>query len=156
MTDTTEARRLADYLEEEWVTGDHLNAAAMMRQLAALVDAPRGTNAQILKEREITSCAITGAFAFGQRGDPAPEAGHWLEPFYQLGRQFAVLTAERDALRGQRMVMVDLLRDAIGVIRTVEPTDGGLVEAEMLDALIARSEQVITSVLKGLVSGGGA
>lgn len=57
----------------------------------ALLRAPRGTDAQILKERELTVAAIEGARAFGYQGvQPAP-AGHWLMPFWQQGRDFAEL-----------------------------------------------------------------
>lgn len=60
-------------------------------------------------------------------------------------------TAERQrelvtALRGQRGVLVDLLQDAVAVCRTVEPADGGIVERELLDALISRAEVLIRQV----------
>jgi hypothetical protein len=58
-------------------------------RLLAIVNAPRGTDAQILKERELTATAINGAIAFGQQGvNPPPSDDHWLAPFWQLGRTY--------------------------------------------------------------------
>lgn len=64
----------------------------------ALLTSPRGTDAQILKEREICASAISGAMAFGFQGhNPAPQ-GDWLEPFWQLGRERREVQEERDRL----------------------------------------------------------
>jgi len=49
--------------------------------------APRGTDAQILFERKLTCSAIDGAMALGYRNEqPAPE-GHWLAPYWAIGRK---------------------------------------------------------------------
>lgn len=49
--------------------------------------APRGTDAQILFERKLTCEAINGAMALGYRDEmPAPE-GHWLAPYWAIGRK---------------------------------------------------------------------
>jgi hypothetical protein len=50
----------------------------------------RGTDAQILKERELTASAISGAYAFGQGGRNPPPEGHWLVPFWLLGHDSQV------------------------------------------------------------------
>lgn len=60
-----------------------------------LPEAPRGTDAQILKERELTIEAINGAMAFGEMGkNPPPEPDHWLAPFWRIGRKLAEFPAE--------------------------------------------------------------
>lgn len=46
-------------------------------------------------------------------------------------------------LKGQHGVLAKLLQDAVGVLRTVEPSDGGIVEADMLEALIGNAEKVL-------------
>lgn len=65
--------------------------AAALRSLAAQ---PRGTDAQILKERELTVSAIRGAIAFGQQGvNPPPDDpdDHWLAEFWHFGRAYATM-----------------------------------------------------------------
>jgi len=73
--------------------------AQRIAELEAIVNAPRGTYAQILKEREIAAAAIDGALAFGYQGYDAPEAGHWLLAAHNAGRRIAELEAARDELR---------------------------------------------------------
>ncbi|MEP7041876.1 MAG: hypothetical protein ABI843_02370 [Dokdonella sp.] len=53
------------------------------------VAAPRGTDAQIQKERELTCAAIDGAIAYGQLGTSPPPPGHWLAHYYVIGEQLA-------------------------------------------------------------------
>jgi hypothetical protein len=54
--------------------------------------AARGTDAQILKERELTASAIRGAMAFGYQGvKPPPESDHWLAEFWEIGRRLRKL-----------------------------------------------------------------
>lgn len=51
---------------------------------------PRGTDAQILKERELTASAIVGAMAYGfQNGEYPPDDSAWLRPFWTMGRRDA-------------------------------------------------------------------
>jgi hypothetical protein len=58
------------------------------REVVAPGAAPRGTDAQILKERELTASAIRGAMAFGYQGvNPPPESDHWLAEFWEIGRK---------------------------------------------------------------------
>ena len=53
---------------------------------------PRGTDAQILKERELTAAAIRGAMAFGYLNtNPPPNEDHWLAEFWREGRQRGLL-----------------------------------------------------------------
>jgi hypothetical protein len=62
-------------------------AADEIERLRAIVNAPRGTDGQILKERELTAAAISGAIAFGVQGvNPPPSDDHWLASFWRLGR----------------------------------------------------------------------
>lgn len=50
-------------------------------------DLPRGTSAQILTEREITSSAIEGAICQGYQGrNPPPTPEHWLAQWWEMGR----------------------------------------------------------------------
>jgi hypothetical protein len=58
------------------------------------MSAVRGTDAQILKERELTASAIQGAMAFGYQGvNPPPDTAEdrWLLPFWEIGRKQAEL-----------------------------------------------------------------
>ena len=58
---------------------------------------PRGTDAQIRKERELTCAAIDGAMAFGYRGDePPPDDAAWLRSYYQIGADKAQQERERN------------------------------------------------------------
>ncbi|RZL05280.1 MAG: hypothetical protein EOP40_20590 [Rubrivivax sp.] len=60
---------------------------AFMAECQHLKTAPRGTDAQIIKEREITASAIQGAMSFGYQGSEYPPEGDaWLRPFYELGQ----------------------------------------------------------------------
>jgi hypothetical protein len=77
--------------------GRYMSLAAILRGLAqmsetrgnfTLPESPRGTDAQILKERELTIEAINGAMAFGEMNtNPPPDADHWLAPFWHIGRK---------------------------------------------------------------------
>ncbi|MBU0917866.1 MAG: hypothetical protein KKD97_16090 [Gammaproteobacteria bacterium] len=51
----------------------------------------RGTDAQILKERDIARCAIVGALAAGHAGHPHPGADHWLAAAHDAGVTIASL-----------------------------------------------------------------
>jgi hypothetical protein len=79
------------------------NDGTMLR-CCRLVDealaAPRGTDAQILKERELTAAAISGAMAFGYLGNESPpEEAAWLHPFYERGQELATKEAEINELK---------------------------------------------------------
>jgi hypothetical protein len=60
----------------------------------------RGTDEQILNERQVTCEAIDGAMAFGyQDTNPPPSDDHWLSPYWRIGRRTAELEAAlRDVL----------------------------------------------------------
>jgi len=61
-----------------------------LKARASFEAAPRGTDAQILKERELTAAAIDGAMAFGYQGSaPPPDEAAWLRKFYDLGKAMA-------------------------------------------------------------------
>lgn len=63
-------------------------------ELAAVRDAARGTDAQILKERELTAAAISGAMAYGFEGWACPpDEAAWLRPFYERGQEMAAMLA---------------------------------------------------------------
>lgn len=71
--------------------------------IAVLHKEPRGTDAQILKEREITTSAAVGAMAYGYQGGERPPAeAAWLLPFYEAGQRDAQKDAEINMLRGLR------------------------------------------------------
>jgi hypothetical protein len=78
--------------------------------LSQALKQPRGTDAQTLKERELTVSAINGAMAFGEQGtNPPPEPDHWLAPFWHVGRKQAELVraavqAESDMAWAERAV----------------------------------------------------
>lgn len=81
---------------------EETNAADLAQRVAdleSIVNAPRGTDAQIMKEREISAAAIDGALAFGYQGCDAPEAGHWLLAAHNAGKRIAELEAEIAAVR---------------------------------------------------------
>lgn len=115
-----------------------------LRQFIEQSASPRGTDAQILKERELTVSAINGAMAFGYQGvRPPPEddpRSAWLKPFWELGRKHAELesalqggadwqpieTAPKD---GREVILRD--RDRVGCAcwtrwPDVHDTDGAL------------------------------
>jgi hypothetical protein len=72
------------------------NLARRVADLERIVSAPRGTDAQILKERELTCSAASGAIAFGYQGSEAPpDDSAWLRPFYAVGKKLAALEAAR-------------------------------------------------------------
>lgn len=86
--------------ERDLLTSEDSRAAqSAIAALKAELDAPespRGTDAQILKERELTASAIRGAMAFGYQGvNPPPETeeDHWLAEFWEIGRQLAAPVA---------------------------------------------------------------
>lgn len=65
-------------------------AERVIVEMEAIVNAPRGTDAQILKERELTASAIEGAMAFGHLNENAPPSNdHWLATWWVRGREAA-------------------------------------------------------------------
>jgi hypothetical protein len=75
----------------ESITRDAFAAGVLAASaLLAAQSAPRGTDAQILKERELTVSAIRGAMAYGyQDTNPPPSPDHWLAEFWNIGREHA-------------------------------------------------------------------
>ena len=76
------------------IEADH--GGALLRSLNTTIAQPaqpaalRGTDAQILIEREITANAIQGAMAYGyQNGEYPPDDAEWLRPFWEIGRRDA-------------------------------------------------------------------
>jgi hypothetical protein len=58
----------------------------------------RGTDAQILFERNLTCEAIDGAMAFGHQGvNPPPSDDHWLMPYWQHGARMRELEQAKQA-----------------------------------------------------------
>jgi hypothetical protein len=69
--------------------------AARIAELEAQLNAPRGTDEQIQKERTLTCEAIRGAMAFGYNGtNPPPRDNHWLAQFWEFGHKHAALEAQ--------------------------------------------------------------
>lgn len=121
---------------------------AEIAELKAQLAAPRGTDAQILKERELTASAISGAMAFGYLGDQSPpEEAAWLRPFYKSGQELAAKEAEiarlkartEDDLDADLAQAITELRtgygNAVGVLLTIERTLSmpGMTAAMVLD-----------------------
>jgi hypothetical protein len=77
------------------------------REVVAPGAAPRGTDAQILKERELTASAIRGAMAFGYQGVNAPpESDHWLAEFWEIGRKQRELERPSEAAGAAQPVAI--------------------------------------------------
>lgn len=101
------ALRLADALGRapKW---QQLQAAAELRRQHAEIEtlrktntAARGTDAQIIKERELCAYAFAGAVADGLSGGTGPDTqeSEWLRPAFEAGQEIAQLRAEIDQLR---------------------------------------------------------
>ncbi|MFP4895622.1 hypothetical protein [Paraburkholderia sp. EG304] len=76
-------------------------------------EAKRGTDAQVLFERELTCEAINGAMAFGyQNTNVPPSDDHWLAPFWKIGCKQAELEAALGA--GRAMQLAEVCEDADG------------------------------------------
>lgn len=70
------------------------------------------TSEQILLERKLTCESIDGAIAFGYQNTNVPRDGHWLAPFWKIGRQQAELEAQAaatqaTALQGWKLVPIE-------------------------------------------------
>ena len=63
--------------------------------------AARGTDAQIIKERELCAYAFAGAIADGLSGGAGPDTqnAEWLRPAFEAGQEIAQLRAEIATLR---------------------------------------------------------
>jgi hypothetical protein len=99
---------LAEYAFHEAANPATIIAMAdEIEALRAIAEAPRGTNAQILMEREITASSIQGAMAFGyQNTNPPPAEDHWLQSFWDIGRKQAEMECEIEALRELRDAVI--------------------------------------------------
>ena len=87
---------------------EHPGAADAIALIKAAIAAPepvRGTDAQILKERELTCWAVEGAMATGfQAGEYPPDEAAWLRVFWNVGRRDAERGAEIAALKAEKLV----------------------------------------------------
>ena len=121
---------------------------------------PRGTDAQILKERELTASAIMGAMAFGYQGSEyPPDDAAWLRPFYDIGKEAAEKDrklAATDTSTAQvapavtRAAMARLSR-ALGNPAYVEADEGKSVEDALIDLAVERlTAQVATTQAAGV------
>ncbi len=64
------------------------------KPVIAPIESKRGTDAQILFERQLTCETIQGAMAFGYQGAAyPPDEAAWLRPFYDIGKQQAAAEA---------------------------------------------------------------
>lgn len=101
--------------------------AQRVADLESIVNAPRGTDTQVMKEREISAAAIDGALAFGYQGTDAPEAGHWLLSAHNAGKRIAELEADISAVRahviGDESVIprIDTAQSVPTVVVTTQP-----------------------------------
>jgi len=81
---------------------------ARIAELELIVSAPRGTDAQILKERGLTCDAALGAIMFGGNGsEPPPADAAWLQPFYNFGKHIAELEAAAVPDRSSDTLRID-------------------------------------------------
>lgn len=72
------------------MTDHHVERYQAEQAAQSMSEPKRGTDAQILFERELTCSAINGAMAFGyQNTNPPPSDDHWLAPFWKVGRKQA-------------------------------------------------------------------
>lgn len=60
------------------------------------------------------------------------------------------LRAEVERLRGERMVFVELVRDLLQVVDTIQPHSDEMNEIEMLHALTTRARSAIDGVLRAI------
>lgn len=119
-----------------------LNPAIALK-LIAIAQAPRGTDAQILKERELTASAIDGAMAFGyQNTNPPLDDSHWLAPYWHIGRRTAELEAVAQAAQNF------LASDPFDV-KSCEPAETDLLSA--LADLESLGAAVATQAVKGKI-----
>ena len=106
-------------------------------------DSSRGTDAQILKERELTSLAIQGAIAYGQLGkQEPPDDSAWLRPFYDIGKQLAASPAPASAApSGWKLVPIeptdDMVRAAVHLDLSYMPGHEGPDRACVYRAMLA-------------------
>jgi hypothetical protein len=76
------------------LSDQHIEQYQAEQAAQSMGEPKRGTDAQILYERELTVSAINGAMAFGhQNTNPPPSDDHWLAPFWKIGRKQAELEA---------------------------------------------------------------
>jgi hypothetical protein len=91
---------------------------ALLASQAAVAASKRGTDAQILFERQLTCEAINGAVSFGyQNTNPPPDDDHWLAPYWSIGRRMEELDS---ALRGILNVSTEERSDPAVWFRKVE------------------------------------
>lgn len=116
--------------------------AQRVADLESIVNAPRGTDAQIMKEREIAAAAIDGALAFGYQGTEAPEAWHWLLAAHNAGKRIAELEAERNTARGavreleRQVFALQQQRDVLQTCLDRHQRDAGDPPGYLQDAVI--------------------
>jgi hypothetical protein len=112
-----------------WLSRALVRAQEAATTPEAQAHAPRGTSAQIQLERNLTCEAIDGAIAFGYRGDPAPEPGHWLEPYWKLGHERAeherTHLSESDLRKLRHMLGADTDKRSQWGYRNYYATSGG-------------------------------
>lgn len=98
-----------------------------------MLRAPRGTDAQILKERSLTVEAIRGAIAFGAQdvNPPPPDKNEWLAPWWQFGRdQQAFEERVGTALRAAETLLVDTLTTLLNIKRELAKETLGALKCQ--------------------------
>lgn len=109
------------YIEAGDCHGAHPPVERLIDAVVQLASAPRGTDAQILKERELTAAAISGAIAFGaQNVNPPPSPDHWLALFWNIGRSLAPQPVAAWVRNGS-VTLVEPDTDYPGYEKTHEP-----------------------------------
>lgn len=146
------ALRLADALGRapKW---QQLQAAAELRRQHAEIEtlrktntAARGTDAQIIKERELCAYAFAGAVADGLSGGTGPDTqeSEWLRPAFEAGQEIAQLRAEIYKLRKReclhqiaepaplnKATAEHALRRILHIVQRYLPPDGTSIDKAM-------------------------
>ncbi|MES2942957.1 MAG: hypothetical protein V4772_08840 [Pseudomonadota bacterium] len=111
-------------------------------ELEAIFSAPRGTDAQILKERGLTCDAALGAIMFGGNGSqPPPDDSAWLRPFYGMGQRIAELEAAQAVPAGWKLVPIEPTEEMIKAGLFPKHRDGYDPEIDAYKAMLAAAPE---------------
>ena len=151
---SSEALRLADELVEEAerrVCHVAMAPASLLKDSASLL---RNQVARIA-ELESGACLSTLLSLLADIREACGDKGERMQPelVEHIRQGFAErdqLRAEVERLRGERMVFVELVRDLLQVVDTIQPHSDEMNEIEMLHALTNRARSAIDGVLRAI------
>lgn len=107
--------------------------------------AARGTDAQIIKERELCAYAFAGAVADGLSGGTGPDTqeSEWLRPAFEAWQEIAQLRAEIDQLRKRECLHKIAEPDHFrGATQMVPPDHQALTDTQMHKEFAALRERI--------------